>query len=994
MARNDLTGTLFAERYRLERKLGSGGMADVWLAEDQELGRRVAVKILHERYANDAQFVERFRREATHAAGLSHPNIVSIYDRGVADGSYYIVMEYIEGRTLKELIVTRGPCPMPVAISYTRQILAALRYAHKNGIIHRDIKPHNVIVDREGRVKVADFGIARAGASEMTEAGSIVGTAQYLSPEQARGAPVDESSDLYSTGIVLYELLTGAVPFTGETPVEIAMKHLSQTPEAPSAIRPEISRDLDLVVLRALAKEPSDRYRSAAELDRDLELVARGDAVGTETETAATMVLAGAGALDATAATRVAARTPGGEGRTAATSGTEPTTGRRSRRRSIWPWLLALGAVLAVAVGGWFLYDNVQNQIDDNKPLRVQQYTGIVESKAVNLILDDGFEPKVSAAAEAATRPSGSSTSSQPSRGRASTRGNRHDPGLDGEEDRKRARVVGKQLTDAVATPDTGRPEREERRRPVGQAVQHRHGPGSEVGDVSRRGSHRPHQLLDWAEAGRRAARRRARLLDGAPAAPGRRLRRRADGRRERPAGRRRREPGAERNVDRHQGLDGQPLGLERATDDAAARRDRPDRGRCEGDADRGRLQGEGDSAGHRRGDVRQGRDLAGSAGEHAAGPEHGRNALRRRLRSAAATTPTDRPTPRRTRRRPRRRRDPRASGGRACRRTLERARDLPCVGAIRRRGARPGALRDAGDRDRTGRRLGAPARSRGHCRVRRGGRTLPIPTAAAPAALGAVDVVLPILHGPFGEDGTVQGLLELAGVPYVGSGVTASALCMDKDLFKAVLRDRGIPVAPNITLRPGDAVENPFGYPVFVKPARLGSSVGISKVGTVDELEAAVELARRHDDKVLVEEFQPGVEVEVGVLGNRDPIASVVGEIVAHADWYDFDAKYQDGGMDLIIPARLRRETLERVQELAVASFVATDCEGMARVDFFVRPDGEVVVNELNTIPGFTSTSVYAKLFDASGIPYAELLDRLVGLALERHAQRSKLEY
>src|SRR6185312_1389861 len=181
-------GSIFAGRYRLERKLGGGGMADVWLAEDQELGRKVAIKILHDRYANDTQFVERFRREATHAAGLSHPNIVSIYDRGVADGSYYIVMEYIEGRTLKELIVTRGPCPMPVAISDTRQILAALRYAHKNGIIHRDIKPHNVIVDREGRVKVADFGIARAGASEMTEAGSIVGTAQYLSPEQARGA--------------------------------------------------------------------------------------------------------------------------------------------------------------------------------------------------------------------------------------------------------------------------------------------------------------------------------------------------------------------------------------------------------------------------------------------------------------------------------------------------------------------------------------------------------------------------------------------------------------------------------------------------------------------------------------------------------------------------------------------------------------------------------------------------------------------------------------
>ena len=271
---------------------------------------------------------------------------------------------------------------------------------------------------------------------------------------------------------------------------------------------------------------------------------------------------------------------------------------------------------------------------------------------------------------------------------------------------------------------------------------------------------------------------------------------------------------------------------------------------------------------------------------------------------------------------------------------------------------------------------------------------TLPIPTASAPSALGAVDVVFPVLHGPFGEDGTVQGLLELAGVPYVGSGVAASALCMDKDLFKAVLRDRGIPVAPNITLRPGDTVENPFGYPVFVKPARLGSSVGISKAHTEEELETAVALARRHDDKVLVEEFQAGVEVEVGVLGNREPVASVVGEIVSHADWYDFDAKYVEGGMDLIVPARLPVETSERVRQLAVDSFIATDCEGMARVDFFVRPDGAVIVNELNTIPGFTATSVYAKLFAESGISYVELLDRLVALALERHEQRRALAF
>ena len=275
--------------------------------------------------------------------------------------------------------------------------------------------------------------------------------------------------------------------------------------------------------------------------------------------------------------------------------------------------------------------------------------------------------------------------------------------------------------------------------------------------------------------------------------------------------------------------------------------------------------------------------------------------------------------------------------------------------------------------------------------------QSLPVLADSKPAeALGAVDVVLPVLHGPFGEDGTVQGLLELAGVPYVGAGVAASALCMDKDLFKAVLRDRGIPVARNETLRLGDEIRNPFGYPVFVKPARLGSSVGISKAHDEAELEAAVALARRHDEKVLVEEFVAGTEVECGVLGNvrPAPLASVVGEIVPHAEWYDYAAKYDAGGSDIIVPARIPEETAARVQALAVDSFIATECEGMARVDFFVREDGEVVVNEINTIPGFTSTSVYARLFEASGIPYGELLDRLIELALERHERRSSLEY
>jgi len=270
---------------------------------------------------------------------------------------------------------------------------------------------------------------------------------------------------------------------------------------------------------------------------------------------------------------------------------------------------------------------------------------------------------------------------------------------------------------------------------------------------------------------------------------------------------------------------------------------------------------------------------------------------------------------------------------------------------------------------------------------------TLPVPTDSVPSLLGEVDVVFPILHGPFGEDGTVQGLLELANVPYVGAGVTGSALAMDKDLFKAVLRDRGIPVTRNITLRPGQRIENPYGFPVFVKPARLGSSVGITKAHTPEELEAGVQLAFRHDEKVLVEEFAGGVEVECSVLGNREPIASLPGEIVAHAEWYDYAAKYDEGGMELIIPPRISERSVERVQQLAVESFVATECEGMARVDFFVCDD-EVLVNELNTIPGFTSTSVYAKLFEASGIAYPDLLDRLVELALERHERRSRLAY
>src|SRR5215207_4606348 len=350
--RDHLIDRLFDGRYRITRKLGAGGMANVYLAVDEELGRRVAIKTLNERHANDEQFVERFRREAKNAAGLSHPNVVSVYDRGEAEGTYYIAMEYVEGRTLKDLIVTRGPSPIPVAIDYTLQILQALRFAHRGGLVHRDIKPHNVIVDSDGRVKVMDFGIARAGAaSQMTEAGSIIGTAQYLSPEQARGAPVDQTSDLYSTGIVLYELLTGSVPFTGETPVEIAMKHLSQAPVPPSAHRPEVPRDLDYVVLRALAKDPADRYHSAEEMDSDLERIGRGIGVSAETAEAATSVLSRTEVGEAATTIR-----PASPASPTYTPGRYYEYNEPPRRRSFWPWVLALLLLAGALVGGWFAY--------------------------------------------------------------------------------------------------------------------------------------------------------------------------------------------------------------------------------------------------------------------------------------------------------------------------------------------------------------------------------------------------------------------------------------------------------------------------------------------------------------------------------------------------------------------------------------------------------------------------------------------------------------
>ena len=261
---------------------------------------------------------------------------------------------------------------------------------------------------------------------------------------------------------------------------------------------------------------------------------------------------------------------------------------------------------------------------------------------------------------------------------------------------------------------------------------------------------------------------------------------------------------------------------------------------------------------------------------------------------------------------------------------------------------------------------------------------------------LGA-GAAFPVLHGPFGEDGTVQGLLEVADVAYVGAGVLASAVCMDKAVFKELMAAAGLPQVEYRALRRGEgdpAAAAALGMPVFVKPARLGSSVGISKVGSEDQLPGALEAAWEHDPVALVEAGASGIEVECSVMGNGRPEASEPGQVVAHADWYDYEAKYKPGGMELVVPAPVSPEMRDEVRSLALEVFLRVGCAGLARVDFFVEDDGRVLVNELNTMPGFTQTSVFSKLFEASGMSYPAVVDRLVALAIERHEEERRYRF
>ena len=331
-----MSQSMLAERYRIEERLGSGGMAEVFRGFDTVLSRPVAIKILAPRFASDPSFVDRFRREAQAAARLNHPNVVGVYDTGSDDGTHYIVMEFVEGRTLADFLAKGGSLPPLKAVEIAEHIADALQAAHEQGVIHRDVKSANVMVTREGTVKVMDFGIARmAEGDDVTQTAAVLGTASYLSPEQAQGRKVDARSDIYSLGIVLYEMLTGGVPFVGETAVAVAYKHVQETPPLPSTKNPEVPAALDAVVMRALAKNPANRYPSAREFKEDLERVRRGQTV------LATPLLPAGGE-----ATQVISRPP--------TQVLPPTAAQEERKTN--PWLVALIVLLVLLAIGGALY--------------------------------------------------------------------------------------------------------------------------------------------------------------------------------------------------------------------------------------------------------------------------------------------------------------------------------------------------------------------------------------------------------------------------------------------------------------------------------------------------------------------------------------------------------------------------------------------------------------------------------------------------------------
>jgi len=338
---------VFGRRYRATEKIGTGGMADVYKAVDETLGRTVAVKVMHARYASDPAFASRFRQEAQAAANLQSPNIVNMYDWGADGDTYYIVMEYVRGNDLKSIILDKGALPSKKVADIGAQVAAALSVAHGYDIIHRDIKPHNIMVQPDGSVKVMDFGIARAGNSTMTQTGSVLGTAHYVSPEQAQGKDLTGASDLYSLGVVLYECVTGTLPFDADTPVAVALKQVNEQPLPPSARNNQVDPGLEAIIVKAMQKRAPDRYSSPDEMRKDLLRVVSGETVHAASASAGAMVAGGATA--AAAARMDATSVLPSVGASGSNGYGQPAMRRPApKKRPVWPWLLAV-ALLALA---------------------------------------------------------------------------------------------------------------------------------------------------------------------------------------------------------------------------------------------------------------------------------------------------------------------------------------------------------------------------------------------------------------------------------------------------------------------------------------------------------------------------------------------------------------------------------------------------------------------------------------------------------------------